>query len=311
MVKEKVAVILGPTATGKSYCGLELAVQLQAEIISGDSMLVYQGMDIGTAKPSITELQRVPHHLVDILKPQESFNVFDFQKEAKRIITDCNTRGILPIIVGGTGLYIKALLEGYQFNTVDSDDSLRYKLEKIANEDGNQALWKKLDQLDPEVANRLHLNDRRRLIRAIETALNGESISQEKKTELVYDAVVFGLQMDRQLLYERINQRVDNMVEQGLFKEVHSLMNKGLDLSVPAMKSIGYKQVVEYYNGERTAEETCDKIKQYTRNFAKRQFTWYKKMPYIHWFEVGKERADYNKAIEEMKLILEQKFNLL
>ena len=309
MLKPKVIVILGATATGKSYCGLELAKKLHTEIISGDSMLVYRRMNIGTAKPNVEELQAVPHHLVDILEPDDEFNVFDFKKRIAVIINDCNVRGKIPIIVGGTGLYIKAVLEDYQFNTVDCNEAFRLELEKIANSDGNFALMERLRILDPIAAARLHLNDRRRIIRAIETATLGETVSQNKKEELAYDAVVFGLSMERETLYNRINIRVDQMVEQGLFEEVHNLLQEGVSQNAQSMKSIGYKQVVQYYSGELDRTTAIAKIKQYTRNFAKRQFTWYKKMSYIKWFEV-KSASDYDDISEQMKQILEQKFNL-
>ena len=274
-MKPKVVVILGPTATGKSNCGIKLAMRLKTEILSGDSMLVYRNMNIGTAKPSDTELASVPHHFVNILEPDENFNVFDFKLMAEKLIIDLNAQDKIPLIVGGTGLYIKALLENYDFAAIDEKNELRKELESFADEYGNEALHARLAALDK----RLHFNDRRRIIRAIETALHGEKVSQERDEEIAYDAVVFGLRMSREKLYERINLRVDAMVRDGLFAETKGLLETGVPTDAQSMKSIGYKQVAQYFNGELTKDEAIDKVKQYTRNFAKRQVTWYNKMP--------------------------------
>lgn len=309
-MKPKVVVILGPTATGKSHCGIKLAQMLNSEIISGDSMLVYKKMDIGTAKPSSVELALIPHHFVDILPPEAEFSVVDFKLQAEKLILELNSQGKIPIIVGGTGLYIKALLENYAFSSVEEESELRKQLQLFAEEYGNEALHSKLAELDFATAARLHINDRRRVIRAIETALSGERVSQQREDSLAYDAVVFGLRMPRELLYARINQRVDAMVDAGLFAETKRLLDDGVPVDAQSMKSIGYRQVVQYYKGEFTREETIDKIKQYTRNFAKRQVTWYNKMPYIEWFDL-EQAADYDKVTESMYQILVKKFKLL
>ena len=189
--KPKVLAIIGPTATGKSHCGIALARILDGEIISGDSMLVFRHMDIATAKPTAEELALVPHHLVDILEPGEKFSVVDFQQQAGQWIRDCNCRGKLPILVGGTGLYVKALLEGYDFSQVDESASLRRELAAYADREGNAALHRKLEALDPAKAMELKINDRRRIIRAIETTLGGERVSAAKAAESPYDAVVY------------------------------------------------------------------------------------------------------------------------
>ena len=309
-MKQKIVVILGPTATGKSHCGIKLALKLKTEIISGDSMLVYKKMDIGTAKPSDDELALAPHHFVNILEPYEDFNVFDFKAKAEVLIAEINARGKIPLLVGGTGLYIKALLENYNFASVNEKNELRRELEVFAEEQGNSALYSKLVALDSEAASRLHVNDRRRVIRAIETALEGEKVSQTHSNEVVYDAVVFGLRMPRAKLYERINARVDDMVSNGLFEETKKLLEAGIPSEAQSMKSIGYRQAVQYYNGEMSKEEAIDKIKQYTRNFAKRQVTWYNKMPYIQWFDLEND-FDYDQITEDMFQILVKKFKLL
>lgn len=297
--KEKIVVILGPTATGKSYCGVELAKLTGGEIISGDSMLVYKDMNIATAKPSTEELAQVPHHLINILSPEASFNVVDFQKQAGALITDIISRGKLPIIVGGTGLYLKALLESYDFAQTEAQHKLRKELEEFAVKYGNEQLHKRLAQLDAAAATRLEVNDTRRVIRAIEVAQQGEQVSQSRSQELAYDAIVFGLTMEREKLYERINKRVDLMVEQGIFQETKKFLDSGLSPEAQSMRSIGYRQIVQYYQGEYTREEAILKLKQATRNFAKRQITWYKQMPYIKWFHL-ETGVDYDRIVKSM-----------
>ena len=302
--------ILGPTATGKSYCGIELAKRLRGEIISGDSMLVYQQMDIGTAKPTPTELMSVPHHLVDILPPDAEFSVVDFQQQAARLIREITKRGNLPVLVGGTGLYIKALLEDYHFSGVEGNAGLRSELEAFARVNGAEALHARLKKADPAAAERLHPNDIRRVVRALETALSGETVSQERQEGLIYDAVVFGLSMDRDYLYERINQRVDRMVADGLEAEVCRLLDAGISPGCLSMKSLGYRQMAEYLTGACGYYEAVDNIKKGTRHFAKRQLTWYKKMPYVHWYNVGRD-LNYEKIVTDMADILEKNYKRL
>lgn len=308
-MKPKVAVILGPTATGKSHCGIELAKRLNGEIISGDSMLVYKKMNIGTAKPTVEELASVPHHLTDILPPEAEFSVVDFKALAEPLIADINNRGKLPIIVGGTGFYIKALLENYEFNTVEECSELRQELEEFAKSSGNAALHAKLRQIDPAAAERLHSNDVRRVIRAIEAAEGGEKITHQKAGEWPYDAVVFGLRMERDVLYARINDRVDKMLADGLVEETKALLDGGLAADALSMRSIGYRQMTWYLQGAMARDAAVDKLKQSTRNFAKRQFTWYRQMPYIKWFDLD-QRPDYEKIIDDMQQMLVEKFKL-
>ena len=306
MPKERLVVILGPTATGKSYCGIELAKRFRGEIVSGDSMLVYRQMNIGTAKPSAEELQMVPHHLVNILPPDASYSVADFQQQAAKLIHQITLRGNLPILVGGTGLYIKALLEDYRFSSVEENPELRHRLEIYAQEQGTDKLFDWLRKEDPAAAARLHPNDVRRVVRALETALSGDSVSQEKQHELKYDAEVFGLSMERCFLYERINLRVDRMIEEGLEEEVRSLLNAGIPTDCLSMKSLGYRQIAEYLKGQCDFATAVDNIKKETRHFAKRQITWYKKMPYIRWFTVNRD-VNYKNIVADMADILEKK----
>ena len=310
MRQEKVVVILGPTATGKSRTGILLAQKTGGEIISGDSMLVYRNMNIGTAKPTEAELALVPHHLVNILPPEAEFSVVDFKARAQQLITEINQRGRLPILVGGTGLYIKALLEDYAFSTVGENAGLRRELEQLADREGEAALVQKLAALDPQQAAQVNPHDRRRLIRALETVLGGELVSRQAAGQPVYQAAVFGLTLERSLLYARINQRVDAMLAAGLEQETRQLLQAGLSPTALSMRSIGYRQMAQYLAGELEHDEMTAKIKQATLNFAKRQFTWYKKMPYIHWFDVEK-LSDQEQIVEIMCQLLVKNYNLL
>jgi len=310
---ERLIVIIGPTAVGKTKISIDLAKILDTEIISGDSMLVYRKMNIGTAKPNFTERNGIVHHLIDILEPHQEFSVTLFQELASQCITEINRKNKIPILAGGTGLYVRALLEGYKFNTISGNQSFRSHLEMLAKKQGNQFVHDMLAQVDSTTANRLHPNDLRRIIRALEVHhLAGENISQEKTSEandLVYNAVVIGLTMDRKLLYERINQRVDVMINQGLIKEVAELTKTGIPVNCQAMKGIGYKETVAYLHGEVDQQTAIDNIKQATRHFAKRQLTWYRKMPYIHWFDVGNIK-DYNSLLETIYNTIAGKFCL-
>ena len=286
--RERLIAVLGPTASGKTALSVALAKRLGTEIISGDSMLVYRGFDIGSAKPDAAERCGIRHWLLDILPPDAEFNVTDFQTEASKIITGLNEKGLIPVLAGGTGLYAKALLEGYDFNSFSGDEEYRVSLERLAEEHGKEYVHAMLEKVDPETAARLHVNDFRRVVRALEVwHLGREKISQKKEEgRLLYDAFVIGLRWERAVLYERINRRVDLMMEQGLVNEVRQLMAAGVSRTAQAMKGIGYKETAAYLDGECSLDEAVYEIKKATRHFAKRQLTWYRKMPYIHWFEV-------------------------
>lgn len=308
--KEKVVVILGATATGKSNCAIELAKKYHGEIISGDSMLVYRQMNIGTAKPSVEELAAVTHHLVDILPPDANFSVVDFKEQAQKLIHEINERGHLPIIAGGTGLYIKALLEDYAFNSVEENSELRARLQQLAETEGGMAVYKKLQEIAPAEAERIHPNNVRRVIRALEAAMSGEKINQHGAEEMPYDALVIGLEMERSALYNRINKRVDMMLKAGLEDEVRNLLENGVSSECQSMQSIGYRQMVWYLECGMPYEMAVDKLKQATRNFAKRQITWYKKMPYINWIKLDAE-PDYEKVMKRIcEMLVEKGFSL-
>ena len=288
MKKARLVVLIGPTAVGKTALSLALARRLDAEIISGDSMLFYRGFDIGTAKPTKEERAAVPHHFIDILAPAASFNVMDFQRLAREEIGRIAARGKLPLVVGGTGLYIKSLLEGYVFNETSGDRAYREKLERLAQEKGKAFVHGLLQEADPEAAARLHVNDFRRVVRALEVvSLGNEHISGQREAaggELAYDAYVIGLRRERQALYARIEERVDAMLEAGLADEVRSLLAEGVPHDCPAMKGIGYREMLAYLAGSMDLPLAAEEIKKATRHFAKRQLTWFRKMPYVHWY---------------------------
>lgn len=298
--REKLLVLLGPTASGKTALSIKLAQALGTEIISGDSMLVYRGFNIGAAKPTTEEMTGIRHHMVDILPPDASFNLMDFLQQAKEIITRLNQQGKIPMLVGGTGLYIQSLLEGYQLNSQSEDAAYRDYLERLAVEMGREYVHNMLAKVNPEAAARLHVNDFRRIVRALEVHhIGGEKISQKKSRQLVYDSYVAGLTWQRDKLYDRINQRVDLMMSQGLQQEIMQLLAAGVPPDSQAMKGIGYKELLPALISETSVQsdsnidsqlqsalqQAVSDIKKNSRHFAKRQLTWYRRMPYIHWYQ--------------------------
>lgn len=298
--KEKLIVILGPTAVGKTKLSIDLARKLHTQIISGDSMLVYKGFDIGTAKPTATEMAGVTHHIIDILQPWENFNVSDFHTIAKDLISKINKEGQIPILAGGTGLYVKSLVEGYEFNKTSKDSEYRNHLEQLAEMHGRQYVYDMLKKADPQTAQRLHINNFNRIIRALEVHhLGSEQISQksryEETGELVYDTLIIGLWRERQNLYDRINKRVDIMMDSGFVDEVRHLLENGVQTQWQSMKGIGYREIAAYLNGKTDLATAVSEMKKATRHFAKRQFTWYKKMPYIKWYDADK--SDYENLL--------------
>lgn len=313
----RLIVLLGPTAVGKTKLSIALAKRLHTEIISGDSMLIYRGMDIGTAKPTLTEKDGIVHHLIDILEPNEEYSVVDFQQQAAVIIDRLNKAGKIPILAGGTGLYVKALLEGYVFHETQSDEVYRTYLTQLAEQQGNEKVHALLAKVDPKAAQRLHVNDLRRVIRILEIHHLTRQGKQSKQPEecqvpsqsLQYEASVIGLTMERSLLYDRINQRVDMMVAAGLVEEVKRLLQSGLAVEAQSMQAIGYKEIVLYLKGQMALDDALTKMKQETRHFAKRQLTWYRKMPYIQWFSVDSGRSEAQ-IVENIYQSIAEKFNL-
>ena len=272
-------------------------------------MCVYRGMDIGTAKPSAEDRRRIPHHLIDILEPGESFSVVDFQRLAAEAVDDVNRRGRIPLLVGGTGLYVQALLEGYQFNQTPKT-LLREELRKMEGED-ESGLYRKLMTQDPQTASRLHPNDRRRILRALEIlAIEQQPVSQEKAagaSSIQYDGLVFGLMRDRQELYRRIDMRVDAMFAAGLVEEVRLLLTAGLSAECTAMQAIGYKEVVSHILNGVAFAATVEQIKQASRRFAKRQLTWFRRMPYIRWIDANNP---VEKAVADMSRQVAERFSI-
>ncbi|WP_442956443.1 tRNA (adenosine(37)-N6)-dimethylallyltransferase MiaA [Paenibacillus sp. YIM B09110] len=290
--KQPLLVLIGPTAVGKTRTSLDIAKAWNAEIISGDSMQVYRGMDIGTAKLPLEEREGIPHHLIDICDPDYAYSVADFQTEAVKSIDDIASRGKLPFIVGGTGLYVESVCYQYQFAEMGSDEPFRREMELFALEQGAEALHERLRLVDPQSADRLHPNDQRRVIRALEVFhLTGQTFSEQQAgqvKESPYELCIIGLTLDRAELYGRIEQRVDLMIEQGLVAEVESLLNEHhLPPGTVSMQGLGYKEIAEYLQGECTLEAAVERLKRDTRRFAKRQLSWFRHMKDIHWIDMG------------------------
>ena len=295
--------IVGPTAVGKTDLTLDLAEQLHAEVISVDAYQVYKQLNIGTAKPSVDELNRVKHHLIDILEPNDSYSVSIFQDQAKEIIARLKDKNILPILSGGTGLYVQSLLENYNFNDVKPDEYLRAELDELYSTKGIEGLRAYAFTLGKEQDIEIQYTDKHRLYRAIEILHHGDvdSLRNQTKDGVSYKGPVIGLMRDRDKLYERINLRVDMMFDVGLIEEVEQLIKSGVNPDCQAFKGIGYKEVVDYINGNITLDECRDLIKKNTRHFAKRQITWYKRMPYIEWIHIDSNTPKdfiFNKAMD-------------
>lgn len=294
---KKLVILTGPTAVGKSALSTSLAKKIGGEIISADSMQVYRHMDIGSAKIMPEEMDGVPHHLIDVLEPTEEFNVVIFQKMAKAAIEEIRSRGHIPILVGGTGFYIQAVLYDIDFTHNDEDTTLRTQLEEIARTKGNEVLYEQLKQVDPESCETIHANNVKRVIRAIEFyQKTGKKISQHNKEQhenrSPYNFAYFVLNDDRANLYEKIDQRVDEMISQGLVAEVEKLKSMGCTRDLVSMQGLGYKEILDYLNGTCSLEEAIYLIKRDTRHFAKRQLTWFRREREVSW--VDKQAFDYN-----------------
>lgn len=289
MSYKPLVVIIGPTAAGKTAVSVQCAQALDGEIVSGDSMQVYRGMDIGTAKITPHEKQNIPHHMIDIINPNEEFSVADFQQRAQSCIDNILTRGKLPILVGGTGLYIQAIVDNLDFTEIEIDWDFRNHLKVLAREKGNAYLHQQLKNVDPQAALKIHPNDLRRMIRALEVfEKTGKPISEfqkaSKQIPSPYSPIMIGISMEREVLYDRINERVEKMFEMGLEEEVKKMLRKGYDSSLIAMQGLGYKEVIPYLQGQYDLEEVKRVLKRDTRHFAKRQLTWFKRDERITWF---------------------------
>lgn len=296
MIKEKLIVVVGPTAVGKTEISVEVAANLDGEVISADSMQVYREMDIGTAKihkPEMVSLngKSIPHHLIDILNPDENFSVADFQVLVRKLISEINKRDKTPLLVGGTGLYINSIIDPYNFTEKEADFELRKNLYEEAERWGNQYLYDKLLQVDPDTAKKFHPNDLRRIVRALETFYQTgktiSSIQKEHNHQSRYTLIMIGLFYERHILYQRIDQRVDQMIKSGLIEEVDQLLKKGYSPRLKSMQGLGYRQIAAYLTGLITKDEAVYLLKRDTRHFAKRQFTWFKRDKRIKWFNVN------------------------
>ena len=289
--KKKVIILTGPTAVGKTELSIKLAKKIGGEIISADSMQVYRNMDIGSAKISNEEMDGVRHHLLDILDPSEEFNVVIFQKAAKAAMEDIFSRGKIPILTGGTGFYIQAVIYDIDFTeNNDDDNSIRQNYEKIAREEGSAFLHHLLQEKDAEAARQIHENNTKRIIRALEYFdLTGERISEHNEVQSQktspYDFYYFVLNDDREKIYQRINDRVDAMFDAGLIQEVQELLDAGCKRHFTSMQGLGYKEVIDYIAGDLTLEDAKEKIKRDTRHFAKRQLTWFRREKDVIWLE--------------------------
>ena len=289
---KKVLFILGPTAVGKTYFSVKLAQKFNGEIISSDSVQIYRGLDIGSAKVTKEEMQGVPHHAIDILEPEEEFSVYEFVEYTRKKIDEIISRNKLPIVVGGTGLYVKALLGGYNFGGAEKDENLRKKLENLSNEQ----LFEMLSQKDEKLAQKTDKNNKVRLIRAIEIASSNGEKTQNK---VDIDALVVALNRERSLLYSDINKRVDIMLQNGLLEEVEGLRKRGLTAQNQSMRAIDYKEVLAYLDGQYSYEKMVEILKQHSRNYAKRQLTFLRGMKDVHFVDT-EDREKAFKTLSDM-----------
>lgn len=280
--------IVGPTAVGKTHVSLEVAEALDGEIISADSRLVYQGMDIGTAKPSVQERARVPHHLIDVVAPDENYSLAQYRRAAVRTIDAVHLRGNLPLLVGGTGQYVSAVLEGWVPPPRPDDTSLRKELRAYAEKHGHEALHAELERVDPDRAENIDARNLRRVIRALEIYRTTGTPPSELRVKVPppYDLLQIGLRLPREELYDRIDRRIEAMLEAGWMNEVESLLEQGISPDAPSLSAIGYRQLVEVLQGERSVEDAKGEISRLTRRFVRRQANWFKEDDSeIHWFE--------------------------
>ena len=299
-------VILGPTAVGKTNIAIKVAHQLNGEIISADSMQVYRHLNIGTAKPSLTERKRVPHHLMDIVDPGENYNVVRFQSEVKQLIPAIVGRGHLPMLVGGTGLYISAVVDNYNFSHDGPNPLLRRQLTARAVKLGSQTLHRELSQVDPAAAEKIQRTDTRRLVRALEVSASGQQFSASKHGPPLYRVVQIGLTRKRTKLYEAVNQRVEQMFDRGLVEEANWILQLDLPPDLPVLQALGYKEIFPYLQGEVSIDEVKENLKRQTRRFVKRQLTWFRRDERIIWLDRD-EYSDQEALTAQIVSIVEGK----
>ncbi len=302
MGKIKIITVEGPTASGKTSLGIEIALKYGGEIVSADSMQIYKHMDIGSAKPTAEELAAVPHHMISIAEPTVNYSLSDYVTEARKAIADIHKRGKIPVIVGGTGLYINTLINNINLSEETPNSDLRHELERYAEEQGNEVLHMRLEKIDPEAARNIHMNNVKRVIRAIEIYENTgitmtEQIRRSKSAGKIYEAHEYGVRYEREVLYDRINRRVDMMLESGLVGEVKACLKLGCTRDNTSMQGIGYKEVIDYLEDKCDFDTMTERIKQESRRYAKRQITWFKRNN-ITWLEPG-EIPDINFTDED------------
>ena len=311
-MKKPLVVLTGPTAVGKTKLSIDLAKALGGEIISADSMQVYKHMDIGSAKITEKEMDGVPHHLIDVLSPFEEFHIVRFQELAKKAVEDIYSRGRIPVFVGGTGFYIQAVTKDIDFTEGEEDKEYREELSRLAAEKGNEFLHEMLRNIDPKSAEEIHANNVKRVIRALEFYKeNGFPISQhnekQKQNETPYNLAYFVLNAPRELLYERIDRRVDEMMENGLMEEVQKLKDMGCRRDMTSMQGLGYKEILSFLEGEVPLEEAVRILKRDTRHFAKRQLTWFRRESDVIWLDKDKFSFDEEKILEYMLSVCKER----
>lgn len=298
----KIIAVAGPTASGKTALAIEIAKKYGGEVVSCDSMQIYKHMDIGTAKPTADEMCGIVHHMIDIIEPTESYSVAAFAEDARRCIDDILSRGKLPVLAGGTGLYMDSVLNNIRFPEIGSDEGFRREMHELAEREGNAALHDRLRSADPEAAEKIHQNNVRRVVRALEVCrLTGKTftqVSREARREPIYDALIFGLDAERSVIYDRINKRVDRMLEAGLLAEVEGLVKMGVPRDCTAMQAIGYKEMFGVIDGTVALCDAAEQIKLESRRYAKRQLTWFRRNKDIVWLML-QECYSLNKICEK------------
>jgi len=304
--KQPLIIIVGPTGVGKTALSIKLAQRLGGEIVSADSRLLYRGMDIGTAKPTSSEQQAVPHHLIDVADPDEVWSLGIYQREAYRVIDEIHARGRLPFLVGGTGQYIRSIVEGWRIPSQEPDFDLREAITLWADEIGSQGLYERLERIDPAAANKIDYRNLRRTVRALEVIFKtGERFSEQRRKQTCrYDPLILGLNRPREALYSRVDQRIEQMLRQGLVAEVQGLLDVGYSPDLPTLSAIGYAEIIRYLQGEISLEEAVTLIKRNTRIFVRRQANWFKPDDErIHWFDASSD------VVNDMEKTIRRHFN--
>jgi len=295
----KLIIITGLTGSGKSGLAVKIAREFNGEIISADSVQIYRGLDIGSAKENHKTMQEIPHHLIDIKNFNETYNVGEFVSDAKTAIESVIAKGKLPIIVGGTGMYVKALMEGFSFGETSANNEFRANFQSLAAEKGNLAVWEELNKINPERAKTVHHNNLKRVIRYLEIEHNHKNITKTETILKDFDVLCVGIVAERELIYSRINKRVDEMIDMGLETEIKNLVSVGATKEMQAFNSIGYKEWFDYFAGNQTKEKTIELIKQHTRNYCKRQLTFLKTINNIKLLTINKAEENIRSFLND------------